>query len=87
MLAPCVVPSPKALGRLLRIVHMLRVGGSPAPRFSAAKEIARRLQTAPVTAGVPLPTIAAALGHSGIATTVIYTTAFGVEARAFLARM
>ena len=42
---------------------------------------------AAVTASVPLPTIAAVLGHAGIATTAIYTTAVGVEARGFLARM
>ena len=38
-------------------------------------------------AGVPLPTIAAALGHASITTTAIYTTAAGLEAREFLARM
>ena len=42
---------------------------------------------AAVTAGVPLPTIAAVLGHADIATTAIYTTAVGAEAREFLARM
>ena len=40
-----------------------------------------------MTAGVPLPKIAAVLGHADIATTAIYTTAVGVEARGFLARM
>ena len=40
-----------------------------------------------MTAGVPLPTIAAVLGHANIATTAIYTTAVGVEARGFLAKM
>ena len=34
-----------------------------------------------------LPTIAAVLGHADIATTAIYTTAVGVEARDFLTRM
>ena len=38
-------------------------------------------------AGVPLPTIAAVLGHADIATTAIYATAVGAEAREFLARM
>ena len=42
---------------------------------------------AAVAAGVPLPTIAAVLGHADIATTAIYTTAVGTEARDFLARM
>ena len=40
-----------------------------------------------MTAGVPLPTIADVLGHADLATTAIYTTAVGVEARGFLARM
>ena len=31
--------------------------------------------------------VAAALGHADIATTAIYTTAVGVEARGFLAKM
>ena len=40
-----------------------------------------------VTAGVPLTTIAAALGHANIATTAIYTTAIGEQAREFVARV
>ena len=42
---------------------------------------------AAVAAGVPLPTIAAAPGHANLQTTAIYTTAAGLEARDFLARM
>ena len=42
---------------------------------------------AAVAAGVPLPTIAAALGHANLQTTAVYTTAAGLEARDFLARM
>ena len=42
---------------------------------------------ATVAAGVPLPTIAAALGHANLQTTAVYTTAAGLEARDFLARM
>ena len=41
---------------------------------------------AAVTAGVPLPTVAALLGHSDLSTTVIYTTAIGAEARELVAR-
>ena len=40
-----------------------------------------------IAVGVPLPTIAAMLGHADISTTAIYTTAVGIEARTFLARM
>ncbi len=42
---------------------------------------------AAVEAGVPLPTIAAVLGHSSITTTAIYTTAVGKEARDLLQKM
>ena len=42
---------------------------------------------AAVTAGVPLPTIAAVLGHASLDTTAIYTTAIGAEARELVARL
>ena len=42
---------------------------------------------AAVTAGVPLPTVAAVLGHASLETTAIYTTAIGTEARELVARV
>ena len=42
---------------------------------------------ASVTAGVPLPTIAAVLGHASLSTTAIYTTAIGAEARELVSRV
>ena len=42
---------------------------------------------AAVTAGVPLPTIAAVLGHASLSTTAIYTTAIGAEARDLVSRV
>ena len=42
---------------------------------------------AAVTASVPLPTIAAVLGHASLTTTAIYTTAIGAEAREFVSRV
>ena len=42
---------------------------------------------AAVTAGVPLPTIAAVLGHASLDTTAIYTTAIGAQARDLVARI
>ena len=42
---------------------------------------------AAVTAGVPLPTVAAVLGHADLSTTAIYTTAIGAEHREFVARV
>ena len=38
-------------------------------------------------AGVPLPTVAAVLGHAHPTTTALYTTAIGAEARELVARM
>ena len=42
---------------------------------------------AAVTAGVPLPTVAAVLGHASLATTAIYTTAIGAEAQELVSRI
>ena len=39
------------------------------------------------TAGVPLPTIAAVLGHASLTTTAIYTIAIGAEARELVSRV
>ena len=37
--------------------------------------------------GVPLPTVAAVLGHASLTTTAIYTTAIGAEARELVSRV
>ena len=42
---------------------------------------------AAVTAGVPLPTIAAVLGHADLSTTALYTTVIGAQARELVARL
>ena len=42
---------------------------------------------AAVTAGVPLPTIAAVLGYASLTTIAIYTTAIGAEARELVSRV
>ena len=54
---------------------------------ASAKGLRHAIGMAAVEAGVPLPTIAAVLGHTQITTTAIYTTAVGTEARTFLSRM
>ena len=36
---------------------------------------------------MPLPTVAAVLGHAELTTTAIYTTAIGAEERDLIARM
>ena len=69
-----------------RIVAIMDQAGISGP-MACPKGLRHAFGLAAVEAGVPLPTIAAVLGHADIATTVIYTTATGIEARAFLARM
>ena len=61
---------------------LLEAGGR---KYLTAPERARFV--AAVEAGVPLPTIAAILGHADLTTTAIYTTAIGAEARELVARM
>lgn len=69
-----------------RIVAVMERAGISGPQ-ACAKGLRHSFGIAAVSAGVPLPTIAAVLGHTDISTTAIYTTAVGLEAREFLARM
>ena len=64
-------------------MRMARIEGPQA----CPKGLRHDFGIAAVTAGVPLPTIAAVPGHANVATTAIYTTAAGVEAWGFLAKM
>ena len=69
-----------------KVVAVMTAAGIAGPQ-ACPKGLRHGFGIAAVTAGVPLPTIAAVLGHADIATTAIYTTAVGVEARGFLAKM
>ena len=69
-----------------KVVAVMRTAGIEGPQ-ACPKGLRHGFGIAAVTAGVPLPTIATVLGHADIATTAIYTTAVGVEARGFLAKM
>ena len=69
-----------------RIVAVMERAGISGPQ-ACPKGLRHAFGIAAVAAGVPLPTIAAVLGHADISTTAIYTTAVGIEARQFLARM
>ena len=69
-----------------KVVAVMRMAWIEGPQ-ACPKGLRHGFGIAAVTAGVPLPTIAAVLGHANIAATAIYTTAVGVEARAFLAKM
>ena len=65
---------------LMRSAHIKGPQASP-------KGLRHAFGVAAVTAGVPLPTIAAVLGHAELTTTAVYTTAIGAEARELVARM
>ena len=69
-----------------RIAAIMDRAGISGPQ-ACPKGLRHSFGIAAVSAGVPLPTIAAVLGHADISTTAIYTTAVGLEAREFLARM
>ena len=68
------------------VVALMTEAGIAGPQ-ACAKGLRHAFGIAAVSAGVPLPTIAAVLGHADISTTAIYTTAVGIEARSFLSRM
>lgn len=55
--------------------------------MACAKGLRHSYGIAAVQAGIPLPTVAAMLGHANLTTTAVYTTAVGVEARELMARM
>ena len=69
--------------RIVAVMEQAKISGP----MACPKGLRHAWGIAAVEAGVPLTTIAAVLGHADIATTAIYTTAIGVEARAFLSRM
>ena len=68
------------------IVNIMKDANIEGPQ-ACPKGLRHGFGIAAVEAGVPLPTIAAVLGHSSITTTAIYTTAIGTEARDLLKRM
>ena len=78
-------PWPRATANR-KIVRTMADAGVEGPQ-AYPKGLRHGFGIAAVAAGVPLPTIAAALGHANLKTTAIYTAAAGPEARDFLARM
>ena len=68
------------------VLALMRQAGIEGPQASP-KGLRHAFGVAAVTAGVPLPTIAAVLGHAELTTTAIYTTAIGAEERELIARM
>ena len=86
----------EAAGRLLwpwsratadrRIARIMPAAGIEGPQ-ACPNGLRHGFGIAAVAAGVPRPTIAAALDHAHLQTTGVYTTAAGLKARGFLARM
>lgn len=68
------------------VTELMAVAGIEGSQASA-KGLRHAYGVAAVAAGVPLPTVAAVLGHASLNTTAIYTTAIGAEARELVARM
>ena len=68
------------------IAGLMRAAGIKGPQ-ACPKGLRHAYGVAAVAAGVPLPTVAAVLGHAQLTTTAIYTTAIGAEARELVARM
>ena len=69
-----------------QIGELMRRAGIKGPQ-ACPRGLRHSFGVAAVTAGVPLPTVAAVLGHADLSTTAIYTTAIGAEARELVARV
>ena len=65
---------------------LMRTAGIEGPQ-ACPRGLRHSYGVAAVTAGVPLPTVAAVLGHASLTTTAIYTTAIGAEARELVNRV
>ena len=65
---------------------VIRTAGIEGPQ-ACPRGLRHSFGVAAVTAGVPLPTIAAVLVHASLTTTASYTTVIGAEAREFVSRV
>ena len=65
---------------------IMRTAGIEGPQ-ACPRGLRHSYGVAAVTAGVPLPTVAAVLGHASLTTTAIYTTVIGAEARELVSRV
>jgi len=69
-----------------QVRELMRAAGITGPQ-ACPRGLRHSFGVAAVTAGVPLPTVAAVLGHADLSTTAIYTTAIGAEERELVARV
>ena len=65
---------------------LMRSAGIEGPQ-ACPRGLRHSFGVAGATAVVPLPTIAAVLGHASLSTTAIYTTAIGAQARELVSRV
>ena len=77
------VSRPTATRHIAKLMTAASIEGPQA----CPKGLRHAYGVAAVAAGVPLPTVAAVLGHASLTTTAIYATATGAEARELVARM
>ena len=69
-----------------QVGELMRRAGIEGPQ-ACPRGLRHSYGIAAVSAGVPLPTLAAVLGHASLNTTAVYTTAIGTEARELVSRV
>ena len=69
-----------------QVAELMRRAGIAGPQ-ACPRGLRHAYGVAAVAAGVPLPTVAAVLGHASLDTTAIYCTAIGAEARELVSRV
>ena len=69
-----------------QVAALMRTAGIEGPQ-ACPRGLRHNFGVAAASAGVPLPIIAALLGHASLTTTAIYTTAIGAEARDLVSRV
>ena len=69
-----------------QVEQLMRAAGIAGPQ-ACPRGLRHSYGVAAVAAGVPLPIIAAVLGHANLQTTAIYTTAIGAQQRELVARV
>ena len=69
-----------------QVQRIMTLAGISGPQ-ACPRGLRHSFGVAAVTAGIPLPTIAAMMGHASLDTTAIYTTVIGAEARDLVSRL
>ena len=69
-----------------QVAAIMRTAGIEGPA-ACPRGLRHSYGVAAVTAGGPLPTIAAVLGHASLTTNAIYATVSGAEARELVSRV